>query len=130
MQCIQIQSKQSTTLQEGMINPTNPFSYRIVGIFFQINSNLSLHSRYYAEVCYELTGPIFVSLRMQAIQLKKKILLLRQVVGNTVSDLTGPRLEPHISRSRYECFTARPAGNLTVFKQIKWDRLHIYRQKH
>ena len=31
-----------------------------------------------------------------------------QAVGNTVSNLTGPRFEPQISRSRDERVTARP----------------------
>ena len=33
-----------------------------------------------------------------------------RVVGNTVSDLTGPRFEPQTSRSRDERVTARPTG--------------------
>ena len=34
----------------------------------------------------------------------------RRAVGNTVSDLTGPRFEPLTSRSRDERVTARPTG--------------------
>ena len=33
-----------------------------------------------------------------------------RAVGNTVSDLTGPRFEPQTSRSRDERVTARPTG--------------------
>ena len=33
-----------------------------------------------------------------------------RAVGNTVSDLTGPRFEPQTSRSREERVTARPTG--------------------
>ena len=34
----------------------------------------------------------------------------RQVVGNTVSDLTGSRFEPRTSRSRDKRITARPTN--------------------
>ena len=36
-----------------------------------------------------------------------------RAVGKTVSDLTGPRLEPPTSRSRDERITARPTGQQT-----------------
>ena len=37
-----------------------------------------------------------------------------RVFGNTVFDLTGPRLEPQFSRSKNECFTAWPT--------VRWKR--------
>ena len=40
----------------------------------------------------------------------------RRAVGNTVSDLTGPRFEPQTSRSRDERVTARPTGRLSSLK--------------
>ena len=44
----------------------------------------------------------------RATQLLKKMSQRSQAVGNTVFDLTGPRFEPHISRSRDERVTFRP----------------------
>ena len=38
-----------------------------------------------------------------------------RVVGNTVSDLTGPRFEPQTSRSRDERVTAQPTGRSAKF---------------
>ena len=37
-----------------------------------------------------------------------------RVVGNTESDLTGPRFEPQTSLSRDECVAAQPSGRLTL----------------
>ena len=37
-----------------------------------------------------------------------------RAVGNTVSDLTGPRFEPQTSRSRDERVTARPTNFLLL----------------
>ena len=42
--------------------------------------------------------------------LSKKMSQRWRAVGNTVSDLTGPRFEPQTSRSRDERVTARPTG--------------------
>ena len=58
-------------------------------------SNLSSYSLYYAE---KKTAPI------------EEMPQRYGVVGNTVSDLTGPRFEPQTSRSRDERVTARPTG--------------------
>ena len=38
-----------------------------------------------------------------------------RVVGNFVSDLTGPRFEPQAFRSRDERVTARPTGRSKVY---------------
>ena len=43
-----------------------------------------------------------------------------QAVGNTVSDLTGPRFEPQTSRSRDEDVTARPTGHHKVFIRYRY----------
>ena len=63
-------------------------------------SNLSLYSLYYAEAWNELTGPISASLRPDNTASFEEVLQRRQAIGNTVSDLTGPRFEPQTSRSR------------------------------
>ena len=63
---------------------------------------------YYAEACNELAEPISASLRPGNTAPFKEISQRWQAVGNTVSDLTGPRFEPQTSRSRDERVTARP----------------------
>ena len=50
-----------------------------------------------------------------------------RVVGNTVSDLTGPRFEPQTYRSTDECVTARPPGRL-LQKEILKICLRILRR--
>ena len=53
-----------------------------------------------------------------------------QAIGNTVSDLTGPRFEPQTSRSRGERVTAQPTGIVVnnfllttgiIFKELIFD---------
>ena len=39
-----------------------------------------------------------------------------QAVGNTASNLTGPRFEPRTSHSRDERVSARPTGQFPTFK--------------
>ena len=39
-----------------------------------------------------------------------------QTIGNTVSNLTGPRFEPQTSRSRNECVTAQLTGHYYIAK--------------
>ena len=41
-----------------------------------------------------------------------------RAVGNTVSDLTGPRFEPQTSRSRDQRVTARPTESLQIIKSV------------
>ena len=55
-------------------------------------SNLLLFSLYYAEVRYELAGPISASLRPSntAFEMSQQW----RAVSNTVSDLTDPKCEP------------------------------------
>ena len=73
-------------------------------------SNLSLYSLYYAEACNEFAGPISASLRPGNTAPFEEMSQRWRAVGNTVSDLTGPRFEPRTSRSRDERVTARPTG--------------------
>ena len=77
-----------------------------------IKSNLSLYSLDYAEACNELAGPISASLRPGNTAPFEEMSQRWRAVGNTVSDLTGPRFEPQTSRSRDERVTARPSGRL------------------
>ena len=70
----------------------------------------SLYLLNYAEACNEFPGPISVSLRPGNTALFEEMSQRWRVVGNTVFDLTGPRFEPQISRSRDEGVTARSSG--------------------
>ena len=74
-------------------------------------SNLSLYSLYCAEECNEFTGPISASLRPRNTAPLEEMLLQWRAVGNTVSDLTGPRYKPQTSRSRDEHVTYRTNFN-------------------
>ena len=73
----------------------------------QIKSSLSLYSLDYAKACNELAGPISASLRPGNTAPFEEKLQRWRAVGNTVSDLTGPRFEPQTSHSRDERVTAR-----------------------
>ena len=75
-----------------------------------IKSYLSLYSLDYAEACNELAGPISASLRPGNTAPFEEMSQRWRAVGNTVSDLTGPRFEPQTSRSRDGRVTARPTG--------------------
>ena len=55
-------------------------------------------------------GPNSASLRLGNTSPFKEVLQQLQAVGNTVSDLTGPRFEPQTFRSREERDTDRPPG--------------------
>ena len=76
----------------------------------KIKSNISLYSLDYAEACNELAGPISASLCPGSTAPFEEMSQQWRAVGNTVSDLTGPRFEPQTSRSRDERVTARPTG--------------------
>ena len=65
---------------------------------------------YYAEGCNELAEPIFASLRPGNTVPFEEMLQRWQSVGNTASNLTGPRFESKASRSRNERVTAGPIG--------------------
>ena len=85
------------------------WGYRLIHIYhIIIKSNLSLYSLDYAEACNELAGPISASLRPGNTAPFEETSQRWRAVGNTVSDLTGPRFEPQTSRSRDERVTARP----------------------
>ena len=88
--------------------------FQICGFQIKIKSNLLLYSLYYAKACNELAGPISASLRPGNAALFEEMLQRWRAVGNTVSDLTGPRFEPQTSRSRDECVTARPTGRFQL----------------
>ena len=77
-------------------------------------SNLSLYSLYYAEAWNEMTGPIYASLRPGNTASFEEVLQRRQAIGDTVSDLTGPRFKPQTSRSRDKRVAARPTGRYTA----------------
>ena len=77
-------------------------------------SNLSLYSLYYDEAWNELTEPISASLRPGNTASFEEVSQRRQAVGNTVSDLTGPRFKPQTSRSRDKRVAARPTGRYTA----------------
>ena len=83
-----------------------------------IKSNLSLYSLDYAEACNELAGPISASLRPGNTAPFEETSQQWRAVGNTVSNLTGPRFEPQTSRSRDECVTARPTGRSISKKKV------------
>ena len=71
---------------------------------FYFKSNLSLYSLQYAEACNEFAGPISASLRLGNTAPLEETLQRQRAVGNTVSDLTGPRFEPDLPlqrRTRY-----------------------------
>ena len=75
-------------------------------MFFK--SNFSIYAQYYAEACNEFVGPISASLRPGNTTSFEEMSQRWRAVGNTVSDLTGPRFEPQTSCSRDESVTARP----------------------
>ena len=75
----------------------------------KIKLNLSLYSLYYAKACNDFTGLICASLHPGNTDPFGGMSTQRWLaVGNTVFNLTGPRFEPQISRSRDERVTARP----------------------
>ena len=74
-----------------------------------ILSDLSLYLLYYAEACNEFSGRISASLRPGSNTASFEELSQGwRMVGNTVSDLSGPRFEPQTSRFRDERVAARP----------------------
>ena len=81
----------------------------------KLKSNLSLYSLYYAEACNELAGLISASLRPGNTASFEEMSQRWRAVGNTVSDLTDPRFETQVSRSRDERVTARPTGRFMLF---------------
>ena len=53
-----------------------------------------------------------------------------RAVGNTVSDLTGPRFEPQTSRSRDERVTARPTGRYSPLIRLYDDLRKLFQRWH
>ena len=90
---------------------------------FKVKLNLSLNSLYYALACNELAKPISAPLRPGNTAPFEEMSQRWRAVGNTVSDLTGPRFEPQTSRSRDKRVTARPSDQyLKSFAHFrKWS---------
>ena len=78
------------------------------GWMVDFKSNLSLHSLYYGEACNEFAMPTSASLHPGNTAPFEEMSQRWRTVGNTASNLTGPRFEPQTSRSRDERVTARP----------------------
>ena len=66
---------------------------------FKSKSVLSLYPLCYTKACNEFAGPISALLRPGDTASFKKMSQPWRALGSTVSDLTGPRFEPLISRS-------------------------------
>ena len=81
-------------------------------------SNVSLNSLYDTKACKELAGPISMPLRPGNTAPFKEMSQRWLAVGNTVSDLTGPRFEPWNSRSNDKHITTRPTGYAVLQKLI------------
>ena len=75
-----------------------------------MSNQISLYSLHYAEASNELARPISALLRPGNTTSFKEISQRWRAIGNTVSNLTGPRFEFLTSRSRDERVAARPAG--------------------
>ena len=89
----------------------------------QVKSNPLLYSLYYAEACDEFAGPICSSLHSGNTAPLKEMSQWWRVVGNTVSDMTGPKFEPQTSRSRDERATARPTGRYCCKSTLKLQNI-------
>ena len=74
---------------------------------------------------YELAGPISASLRPGNTAPSKEMSQRWRAVGNTVSDLTGPRFEPQTSRSRDERVTEIFHCGTIAFKAAFTDRAYL-----
>ena len=74
---------------------------------------------YYAKACNKCAGPISASLRPSNTAPFEEILQRWGAIGNTISDLTGPRFEPQTSSSRDKRIIARPTGRYLKKLQIK-----------
>ena len=114
----------STFVPPGKISLWGPARRLILrksrpGLSCVIKSNLSLYSLFYAEACNEFAMPTSASLRpgnTAAFEMSQRW----RNVGNIVSDLTGPRVEPQTFHSRDERVTARPTGWLVV-QSFHWN---------
>ena len=83
----------------------------------ETKSNALLYSLYYTDACNEFAGPISTSLRPGNTASFEEMSRRWKAVGNTVSNLTSPRIEPHTYRSRDERVIAWPTG--------RYSRKHI-----
>ena len=78
------------------------FNFGVLSYRNQFKSNLSLYSLHYAEGYFELPGPNSASLRVGNTASFEEMSQRWPAVGNTVSNLTGPRFKPQTSRFRDE----------------------------
>ena len=80
------------------------------------------------QACNEFVGPISTPLHSGNTALLEEMSQRWRAVGNIVTDLTDPKIEPQISRSRDEQLTARPTDRYFIkfrqhqamFNQIIW----------
>ena len=90
--------KYSDKLQANLVY----FNFGVLSYCIWFKSNLSSHLLHYAEACYELTGPIFASLRPDNTASFEEMPQRWWAVGSIVSNLTGPRFKLQSYRSRNE----------------------------
>ena len=94
-------------------------------IYETYKSSLSLYSLYYADSCNEFAGPIFKSLRPGNTAYFEEMPQRLRAVGNTASDLTGPRFEPQTSRSKDELVSARPTTIIDYNGGVCWRTKNV-----
>ena len=91
---------------------------RILANIFRIRF-ARIISRYLADT----SRYIFASLRPGSTAPFEEISQRERAVGNTLSDLTGPRFEPHTSHSRDERVTARPTDRIIIFEMFYYNKI-------
>ena len=90
----------------------------------QIKSYLSLCSLYYAEACIKFAGPISASLRPGNTASFEEMSQRWRAVGNSESNLIGPRFESQTSSSRNERVTAWPTSLKVLFFVLQARSVH------
>ena len=86
-------------------------------LLLQIESFILLAVLRFAKACNEFAGPIFTSLHPGTAPFEEMSERWR-AVGNTVSDLTGPRFEPQTFHSKDESVTQRPTARYFYYKIV------------
>ena len=76
-----------------------------------------------------MAGPVSASLRPGNTAPFEEMPQRWRAVGNTVSDLTGPRFEPHTSRSRDKRVTAQPTGRVTLLATVPFIITEIFQNQ-
>ena len=107
-----------------MLNGTD----KISNYKYQLNQIFYLYSLYYAETRNEFVESISASLHPGSTASFEEMLQRWRAVGNTVSNLVGPRFEPQTFHSRNERVTARPSGRYTKFQwnTVQYDVIYRY----